>query len=321
MNGRNRWNCGLEFKFFRLPVQIVSRRDASVFEDLIDLASRLPWWLGLSLAAISYFGLHWYANAPLPPTPTDPGKVFEVVVPAMWRGFAMFGQYFLPFAFTCGAGISAWKAQRRSRLADEVRDDPTASALNRMNWREFELVASEAFRRRGYAVTERGGAGPDGGVDLVIRKGSESTVVQCKQYRATKVGVAIVRELFGAMTAEGTGAGIVVSLGPFTRDAQAFAQGRNIRLVTGDELGSLLREGTQVPLQDRDVPNRANAGPIEYVRAAAPTVAAIAISDVLCPRCKSPMTKRVAKTGANAGKAFWGCSRFPDCRGTRELGS
>ena len=299
----------------------MSRRKTSTFEDLIEIASRLPWWLGLSLAAISYFGLHWYANSPLPPTSTDPRKIFNVVGPSMWRGLAMFGQYLLPFAFTCGAGISAWKARKRSHLADDVRDDPTASALNRINWHEFELVAGEAFRRRGYVVTERGGAGPDGGVDLVIRKGSESTVVQCKQYRATKVSVAIVRELFGAMTAEGASAGMVVSLGAFTRDAQAFAVGRNIRLVTGDELRTLLREGAQVPTQDRDAARRPNGGPIEYVRADAPTRAAIDISDMPCPRCKSPMAKRVSKAGASAGKAFWGCSRFPDCRGTRELGS
>jgi len=299
----------------------MSRRKTSLFEDLIDVASRLPWWVGLTLAAISYFGLHRYANSPLPPAPTDPGKLFEVVGPTMWRTFAMFGQYLLPFVLTVGAGVSAWKARKRSRLADEVRDDPTAATLNQMHWQEFELVAGEAYRRRGYAVTERGGAGPDGGVDLVIRKGSESTVVQCKQYRATQVGVAIVRELFGAMTAEGASAGVVVSLGPFTRDAQAFAGGRNIKLVTGNDLQALLREGAQAPRPDREVTSRANAVSIEYVRATVPSAAAIAVSDTACPRCKSPMTKRVAKAGANAGKAFWGCSRFPECRGTRELGA
>ena len=163
----------------------MSRRKTSVIEDLIDVASRLPWWLGLTLAAISYFGLHWYANKPLPAA-ANVNLMGEVAVSAIWHGFAMFGQYLLSFAFVAGAGLSAWKARKRSRLADEVRDDPTSSTLNQMNWQQFELVVGEAFRRRGYAVTERGGAGPDGGVDLVIRKGSESTVVQCKQYRAPK---------------------------------------------------------------------------------------------------------------------------------------
>lgn len=33
-----------------------------------------------------------------------------------------------------------------------------------------------------------------------------------------------------------------------------------------------------------------------------------------CPRCSSPMVKRTAKGGQNAGKEFWGCSNFPKCR-------
>ncbi|HUR90217.1 MAG TPA: topoisomerase DNA-binding C4 zinc finger domain-containing protein [Ramlibacter sp.] len=38
-----------------------------------------------------------------------------------------------------------------------------------------------------------------------------------------------------------------------------------------------------------------------------------------CPVCQSPMTRRTAKKGANAGSDFWGCTRFPSCRGTRMI--
>jgi len=40
-------------------------------------------------------------------------------------------------------------------------------------------------------------------------------------------------------------------------------------------------------------------------------------SNVTCPRCGSGMVRRTASRGANAGGNFWGCSRFPQCRGTR----
>jgi restriction system protein len=40
----------------------------------------------------------------------------------------------------------------------------------------------------------------------------------------------------------------------------------------------------------------------------------------VCPKCASPLVERVAKTGANAGKAFVGCSSFPKCRYTRQSG-
>ncbi len=35
-----------------------------------------------------------------------------------------------------------------------------------------------------------------------------------------------------------------------------------------------------------------------------------------CPLCGSPMVLRTARQGPNAGKPFYGCPRFPLCRGT-----
>lgn len=37
--------------------------------------------------------------------------------------------------------------------------------------------------------------------------------------------------------------------------------------------------------------------------------------DPCCPKCGSVMLKRSAKKGVNAGNEFWGCSRYPGCRG------
>ena len=36
-----------------------------------------------------------------------------------------------------------------------------------------------------------------------------------------------------------------------------------------------------------------------------------------CPLCSSSMKLRTARQGRNAGKQFWGCSRYPACHGTR----
>ena len=38
-----------------------------------------------------------------------------------------------------------------------------------------------------------------------------------------------------------------------------------------------------------------------------------------CPQCDKPMRQRTAHKGPNAGKPFWGCSGYPDCRGTRPV--
>ena len=34
-----------------------------------------------------------------------------------------------------------------------------------------------------------------------------------------------------------------------------------------------------------------------------------------CPQCGKPMALRTAKTGRNAGRQFWGCTGYPDCKG------
>jgi len=38
-----------------------------------------------------------------------------------------------------------------------------------------------------------------------------------------------------------------------------------------------------------------------------------------CPVCGGEMATRIAKRGPNAGKPFWGCSRYPQCKGTRPI--
>ena len=39
----------------------------------------------------------------------------------------------------------------------------------------------------------------------------------------------------------------------------------------------------------------------------------------VCPMCGKSMRRRSARTGAKAGKPFWGCTGYPDCTGTREI--
>lgn len=41
----------------------------------------------------------------------------------------------------------------------------------------------------------------------------------------------------------------------------------------------------------------------------------------VCPKCGEAMILRKAKSGANAGKEFWGCSRFPKCRTVLAVGA
>jgi ssDNA-binding Zn-finger/Zn-ribbon topoisomerase 1 len=37
-----------------------------------------------------------------------------------------------------------------------------------------------------------------------------------------------------------------------------------------------------------------------------------------CPLCGKGMRQRTAKKGPHAGQPFWGCSGYPECKGTRD---
>ncbi|HCE43400.1 MAG TPA: four helix bundle protein [Lentisphaeria bacterium] len=39
----------------------------------------------------------------------------------------------------------------------------------------------------------------------------------------------------------------------------------------------------------------------------------------ICPSCGKAMILRTARQGASPGSNFWGCSAYPNCRGTRQL--
>jgi restriction system protein len=38
-----------------------------------------------------------------------------------------------------------------------------------------------------------------------------------------------------------------------------------------------------------------------------------------CPKCGKAMVLRTAKTGKAAGRNFWGCSLYPDCKGAAKI--
>jgi len=287
----------------------MARKKKSDAQTVIDLFALMPWWACVALAAVAYVALH--ALASKAPATVDPAQALnqmdKLLVGAALRGLATFGQYVVPVLLLAAAVVSAVRRYRRGKLLEEALRSQDAAAVDGMTWHEFELLIGEAFRRKGYAVVETGGGGPDGGIDLVLRKpvtnGNETYVVQCKHWKAQKVGVDVVRELYGVMAARGAAGGFVVTSGRFTTEAMAFAQGRNVRLVDGARLKELL-----------EVARTGGPGKAATVR---DEQANAEMTMVVCPLCSSAMVRRVAKRGPNAGEQFYGCSTYPVCRGTR----
>ncbi len=281
----------------------MARRKQSTLEDIIDISSLLPWWAGLLLAITSFFILNHFANIENQPAQSI-SQMGQHVTTQLYITFAKFGQFVLPFCFTIGAITSAFKQRKRSNLFASVespqfdrrnyKSNSGSDAVSNMSWQEFEMLVSEFFRKQGYSVIENGGGGPDGGVDLRIRKDDKILIVQCKHWKTHKVGVKIVREQLGIKTAQGADGVIIVTSGLYTDEAANFANEQQVTLIDGRKLKDIISETKKsIPVdlsKSTITPN--------------------------CPLCSSLMVARTAKKGKSAGSKFWGCSRFPKCRGT-----
>ncbi|WP_027858749.1 restriction endonuclease [Marinobacterium jannaschii] len=289
-------------------------RRTSPFEDLIEIASFLPYWLSLLLAIASYLILHDLATVEVGPVVTVGTGIPQNIGAMLLQNLTKFLQYIVPLAFCVGSAVSAFKAFKGRKLAEQYISTPdigsfdsgqsrSSKPTDQMNWLQFELLIGQAFRQLGYRVIDGGEAGADGGVDVYLKKGGETFFVQCKHWKSKKVGVSVIRELYGVIAGAGASGGFVVTSGSFTEEAAAFAKGKRIDLIDGQKLDIMLR---QAPAYIPEVSLRQPESEPEKP---------------LCPRCKSTMVKRKARQGAYVGQNFWGCSRFPKCRGTQSVGN
>jgi restriction system protein len=287
-------------------------KNGEALEGVVHLVALTPWWVGLVLAVASYFWLHAVAISPMPVV-TGTGQMSAVMTGSIWRGLAMVGQYLLPLLCLAGAGMSAFKRRQAAQLHADAAN--RADDIAQMSWREFEVLVAEHFRRLGFSVTETGGGGPDGGIDLLLQRGSDQYIVQCKHWRARRVGVEPVRELYGVMAARRMAGGFVVTSGDFTEQARAFVAGRELVLINGRALQRGIHQQANSPVAAAKASVSRPPRPV----VSDPLVMGAESSALECPKCGSAMVFRVAKKGRNAGHPFWGCSQFAQskCNGTR----
>jgi len=167
---------------------------------------------------------------------------------------------------------------------------------------EFERLVGAAYEQRGYRVDFAPG-GRDGGIDLVMRRGDETVIVQCKNWYRGFTGVHEVRELFGALHASHATRATFVSSGVFSEDAEAFARQNSVELIDGEALLDMIdsvHDSVAVPAS-RSGPKAAPSSSLNR--------------DKPCLICGSPTVRKTAHRGENAGSSFWSCSRWPDCSG------
>jgi restriction system protein len=243
----------------------------SKFQSVVDRAmlafvSRISGWEALAIAVALYGGIG--LAMPLGLSMPTYGLVYFNAFGTVVAAVILLGWLLVRIA-----------AGERRNLLEWTTD------LRRLNFKEFEWLVGEVFRREGWIVRETGrDDGPDGNIDLELLQGGQRKIVQCKRWTAQSVGVDEIRRFLGTLMREKLpgGSGIFVTLSDFTDQARREALQSGIVLVDNRELFSL----------------------IEKVRRAEP-----------CSTCGAPMILGKSQYG------WWFRCKEKGCTGKRDLGA
>lgn len=240
-----------------------------------------------------------------------------VAVMAWWISHSLMAGvvvFFVEFSLVAGIAYLIGRRRRRHLLAQ-------AEMFTWESWEEFESSLCALFSRKGYR-TRLSPNGNDFGADLVLEKDSVRTVVQAKHWRTRDVGVKAVQEVSAAKAYYRASEAIVVTTSRFTQQARDLARVNMVELWDRDRLAA--------EIGSRSSPTRAASdGQMAFIDPAlvsAPYTTSIpALAPIVrlpmvdrrpleptCPRCGTMMVQRSSRYGD-----FWGCGRYPDCRGTR----
>ena len=153
----------------------------------------------------------------------------SLVIPEPWSTIL----FFIAGAVLGGALVAQvlFKRQRLLRKAERAH---TREALLHLSPVEFEEMVVELFRGMGHQAKRTGRSG-DHGVDVVVKtKKGAKWIVQCKRWRRP-VGESVIRDFYGTLQHEKASGGVVIAVSGFSKAAQAWAKGKPIRLISGDE--------------------------------------------------------------------------------------
>jgi restriction system protein len=163
-----------------------------------------------------------------------------------------------------------WRLLESNRSLDQIRS---------LTWRDFERLVAAAFAEKGWSPELVGQSGPDGGLDLVLRKGKQQAIVQCKQRRLSMGGYVTereVREFVGVIAARKAAKGFLVTSGVFAPEAREFSEKvPQLEMIDGRDLLQMVGR---------------------------------------CPKCGAGLQPKQGKYGL-----FLSCVRYPECNGALNL--
>lgn len=132
------------------------------------------------------------------------------------------------------------KRVERARQAYEREIMATADYWQSLSGLQFEIELAKLLTSRGFYATVTKGSN-DGGIDIVARSTEGRIAIQCKRY-AKPVGPAVIRELYGVVTADRFDLGILAVTGGVTKGVTEFIKGKPLRVFGLSEIVSMQME-------------------------------------------------------------------------------
>lgn len=178
----------------------------SVFAILL----RSPWWISFALG----FGIFALARLWVPPL-----YAAAVPIPLLVIG--------------C---IAAW---RQLRTPGAARVAERLEALRALTWSEFSAAIEAAYAGEGYEVRRL--KVPQ--ADFELMRDGRKVLVGCKRWKVAHSGAGPLRELQAVGHARHADELRYIAAGELTEQARAFAAKKDIRIVEGAALVTLLEPG------------------------------------------------------------------------------
>jgi len=115
-------------------------------------------------------------------------------------------------------------------------------AISGLAEKQVEQLVADAFRAEGYQVSALDASAKSPDACLLMSKGAQRTLLQCKYWIKRQINETPVREFYGLMATHDATAGMLVTSGSFTLEASRFARYGSIQLIDGPRLLALLRQ-------------------------------------------------------------------------------
>jgi len=269
----------------------------NLFEDILESAFKSPVF-GIVMS-LFFAGLGFYLSNKQAPVGAKPSEMIFMPTMHLFGKVSYMVSLIVLVATGIGYVVTSIKKKKQTAFFETRK---TLDDLKNLSWKEFEEYAGSLFEKLGYSVEITGGLS-DGGIDLIARKEGKTSLIQCKNYRTSKVSLSMVRDFYGAMNANlNYVSGYFMTTGVFTLEARHFAEDKPIELIDGARLMDYV-----------------NIISVNRIRQEKPVIKATPSKAPVCPKCGSGMVLRTAKKGNMAGSQFWGCSTYPKCTGTKSV--